>query len=152
MIPVQRVQLIERYASGLNDACKAIERLAPAELDAAAEGEWCARQIAHHLADTELFRSTRLRLLLAEDDPFIPSFDEAHFARVLHYERPIEASLALVRATLATNLALLERIGEEEWLRSGRHQEFGAFSIEDWLERAANHGPEHLAQLGGLRS
>jgi len=133
----------------LDDACGLLASRDGADLDTAADGEWSARQIAHHLADTELFRSTRLRLL-AEDAPFIPSFDEAHFARVLHYDRPIGNSLVLVRATLDTNLALLERLGEQDWLRAGTHEEFGAFSVSDWLQRAANHGHEHAAQLRGL--
>jgi len=59
---------------------------------ASAPGKWSAREIVHHLADSEMTSAIRLRRLLAEDKPVINGYDEAECARRLHYDRPIEGS------------------------------------------------------------
>jgi hypothetical protein len=150
MTASERRELMERYASGLDAVTELLSRFDARQLDESPHGEWSARQIAHHLADTELFRSTRLRTLLAEDAPLLASFDESSFAERLFYERPIEASLALLRAATETNLALLACLDEADWQRAGTHEELGPFSVEAWLQRAANHAHEHAGQLRGL--
>ena len=44
--------------------------------------------VVHHLADSETNSYLRLRKLLAEDGPTLQGYDEAHWAEVLHYDRP----------------------------------------------------------------
>ena len=39
-------------------------------------GKWSARQIVAHLADAELVGAHRFRLVIAEDNPAIPAFDQ----------------------------------------------------------------------------
>ena len=51
---------------------------------------WTAREIVHHLADSEMTAAIRLRLLLVEDRPKILGYDQDAFVRRLHYERPHE--------------------------------------------------------------
>ena len=101
----------------------------------------------HHLADAELFRSVRLRQLLAEDDPRLPTFDQEHTATKVDYSRPIEGSLALLRAAMDANLELIRALPEQEWQRSGHQDGAGTYTLDDWLQRAANHGFEHAGQL-----
>jgi hypothetical protein len=103
--------------------------------------------VVHHLADTEAFRSVRLRQLLAFETPVIQAFDELALSRRLHYDRPIEASLTFVRAAVEASLELLSQMSDEDWGRSGHHTEEGDFSMEEWLRRAANHLQEHAAQI-----
>jgi hypothetical protein len=110
------------------------------------------RQVVHHLADTEIFRAARLRQLLAEDKPHLPSFDEATLARRLHYERPVETSLRLISACIDANLSLLAQLRGDDWSRGGTHSQLGSFSIGTWLERAAWHPNDHLGQLQKLRA
>lgn len=143
MDPVR--ELIERY----RDSCDAVvDALSEAELDSRPEsGEWTPREIVHHLADAELTRSVRLRRLLAEESPHIDGFDQDEYARRLHYDRPVEASLVAFRAAQESNLEILERLCEEEWSRAGTHSEFGSFGVRVWLERAAEHGYEHAEQI-----
>ena len=61
----------------------------------------------HHLADSEATSYIRIRKLLAEDDPIIHGYDEAEFARRLHYDRPIAASLAVLKSVRAATVELL---------------------------------------------
>ncbi|MDQ2966124.1 MAG: DinB family protein, partial [Chloroflexota bacterium] len=68
-----------------------------------------------------------------------------------HYDRPIEASLAVLRAVRASSLELLESLTPAEWSRSGRHSESGAYSVDDWLRIYANHSADHAEQIRRAR-
>ncbi|HEX5371020.1 MAG TPA: DinB family protein, partial [Dehalococcoidia bacterium] len=147
--PVERTLLIQRYAEGY-DALVAALAEAEDVMEVAPPGEWTPRQIAHHVADAAVIQSARLRILLAEDDPYIPGFDELGFADRLQYDRSIVSSLVLLHAMQDANLELLDGLSEDDWLRAGRHEEYGHFSVEDWLERAADHPHDHAAQIQAL--
>src|SRR3954452_8800653 len=94
-----RRKLIDQYKDGYRAVTAALAGATDAELDAhPAPGKWSAREIVHHLADSEMTSAIRLRLLLAAERPTITGYDENEFARRLHYDRPIEASLAALEA------------------------------------------------------
>jgi hypothetical protein len=150
MTPEERAQLIRRYEDGVNVFVEALEGVPEPVRDFAPQGEWSAREIAHHIADFELVRGYRLRQLLAQDAPTLQSFDEGQFAARLHYYRPVEASLALYRATVQSNVELLTLAFPEDWLRAGNHDELGVFSLEYLLLRGAEHSYVHAAQLKKL--
>ena len=64
-----RRQLIARYKDGYREVAAALEGATDRELDARpAPGKWSAREIVHHLADSEMTSAIRLRLLVAEDN------------------------------------------------------------------------------------
>src|SRR5579883_1572222 len=117
-----------------------------------AEGGWTPRQIVHHLADSETTSAIRLRRLLAENQPVIQGYDEELFARKLHYDRPIGASLELLRAVRAASAELLDWLTEEEWTREGTHSEQGSYSVEDWLRIYAAHAHDHAAQILSVKA
>ena len=128
---------------------EAVRGLGEADLDRRpSDGGWTPRQVVHHLGDSEMMSAMRLRLLLAEDKPTIHGYDEAEFARRLHYDtRPIEPSLDAMRAARESTATLLEDLSEEDWSRSGTHTESGAYSVETWLEIYAAHGHDHADQV-----
>ncbi len=142
-----RAQLVEEYAKGPHMVANA---LVGTDYDVSPEG-WTPRQVVHHLADATRVAGVRLRRLLAEDGPAIESYDEAHYADVLHYERPIDTALEEFRITVASNVELLNVLTEEEWARTGTHDEFGPYSIDLWLERQAAHVREHADQIKRCR-
>lgn len=147
---------IERYRRGADAVDAALDGLSDAHdpegrLDRRppddAEG-WTAREIVHHLADSEMTSAIRLRRLLAEDDPVIQGYDEAAFARRLHYDRrPIAASLNAMRAARDASANLLDHLTEEEWHRKGTHTESGPYSVTDWLAIYADHAHDHADQI-----
>jgi hypothetical protein len=94
----------------------------------------------------------RLRRLIAEDDPLIQGYDEPEWARRLHYDRPIEPSLALLHAVRAASLQLLQSLADDEWRRTGTHTESGPYSVERWLGIYAAHPREHAEQIRAARS
>ncbi len=97
-----RQALIDQYCEGPGVVTAALAGATEDELNARpGPDEWSAREVVHHLADSEATSYIRLRRLLAEDDPVIYGYDEAEFARRLHYDRPIAASLAVLKSVRA---------------------------------------------------
>ena len=77
--------------------------------------------VIHHVADSETNSYVRLRRLLAEPiGTTIQGYDEAQWARVLHYDRPVDQSLAVFRAVRDSSAELLDRITPDDLARVGR--------------------------------
>jgi hypothetical protein len=149
----ERAQLIERYENAYAEVAAALEGITDAELDARpGPSEWSAREIVHHLADSEMTSAIRLRKLLAEDNPTIQGYDEPEFARKLHYERPLEGSLLAFRGARESTATLLHRLSDNDWSRSGTHTESGPYSVETWLRIYAAHGHDHADQIRRARA
>ena len=147
-----RTRLLERYRSGIEALDEALAAITEEELDRPQPaGEWTAREVVHHLADSESMAYIRLRRLIAEDNPAIQGYDEPEWARRLHYDRPIEASRAVVGAVRAASLQLMESLTEAEWARTGTHSESGAYSVTQWLEIYAGHTHDHADQIRKAR-
>jgi hypothetical protein len=148
----ERDLLIAQYKDGYRAVADALLKITPEELDASpAPGKWTARQIVHHLADSEMTAAVRFRLLLAEDRPAIKGYDQDRFADRLHYERPYEASLELFRAARASTAELMGCLSEADWLREGTHSEVGRFGVDTWLRIYAPHAHRHAEQIRAAR-
>ena len=154
----ERGVLMERYRGGADAFRAAVADVADAELDRTGiDGEWTVREIAHHLADSELTSAIRLRRLIAEDEPLIQGYDEVAFVRRLHVtERPIATSVDAAAAARASSYTILESLTEDEWGRTGRHSDSGEYSVGEWLRTYANHPWDHAEQarrvLAALRA
>jgi len=149
----ERARLMEQYGAGIGAVEAALADITEAELDRRPPEPdgWTARQVVHHLADSESMAYTRLRRLVADDDPQLAGYDEPEWARRLHYDRPIEPSLAVVRAVRASSLQLLGSLTDEEWTRTGTHSESGPYSVDLWLEIYADHCADHANQIRAAR-
>src|SRR5947209_4896155 len=140
----QRAELIARYEDGYQMIVNALEGITDAEMDARpAPGEWSAREVVHHLADSEMTSAIRLRLLLAAEEPTLLGYDEAEFARRLYYDRPVTASLEAFKAARRTTAEILHRMGDAEWERGGTHTVTGNDTARDCLGVYANHAVVH---------
>src|SRR5687768_10440315 len=103
MQPDERDQLIPQYKEGYSAVAAARVKITHDELAATpGAGEWSAREIAHHLAGSEMTPAVRFRSRVAEDAPAIKGYDQESFAGRLHYERPHEASRERSRAARAS--------------------------------------------------
>ena len=144
--------LIARYRAGYDEVVAALAGITPVELDRADADGWTARQVVHHLADSEWTSALRLRKLLAEPAPVLWAYPEEVWAKALFYDRrPIEPSLAALKAARETTLSILEQMSEADWGREGWHTESGRYTVERWLEIYAAHAYEHAAQIRGAR-
>ena len=144
-----RDKLIAQYDDGHRAGLDALRGASDVELDRRpGDGEWSAREVVHHLADSEMTSAIRLRRLLCEDTPVIAAYDEGEFARRLHYDtRPIEPSLDAVAAARRTSSDILRLLDDADWSRAGTHTESGEYSVDDWLETYAAHAHDHAEQI-----
>jgi len=147
-----RRTLIDRYRAGYAAIVEALDGADDAALDRRpGPGTWSAREIVHHLADSEMTSAIRLRRLLAEDEPTIVGYDQEEFARRLHYDRPIASSLEAFRWARVTTAEILDRMTDADWQRAGTHSETGAYPVTRWLEIYAEHAHQHAAQIRRAR-
>src|ERR671919_1644345 len=106
-----RAKLVERYKEGTRVFAEALEGITDGELDAhPGPAEWTAREVVHHMADSEMTSAIRLRRLIAEDAPTIQGYDQEEYAQRLFYsERPIEPSVEAVGPARRTPAGMLDR-------------------------------------------
>jgi hypothetical protein len=147
-----RPSRIKSYRDGVDVVRQALAGATDRELDARpAAGKWTAREIVHHLADSEMTAAIRLRRLIAEDEPNVGSYDENTYAQRLHYGRPIAASFEAFRSARESTAEILDRLTSAEWSRAGVHPEHGPYSVDRWLEIYAVHAHNHAAQITRAR-
>ncbi len=145
---IERQKLVQQYRHGHGAVVSSLAGITEAELDERPSADaWTAREIVHHLADSETNSYIRLRKILAEDNTTLIAYDEAEWARRLHYGRSIEPSLAVLKAVRDASAQLLDALPPADWQRSGTHPEHGAYSIDTWLEIYAAHAVDHAEQI-----
>jgi hypothetical protein len=147
----EKETLIRQYRDGYRVVVEALDGVTEDELDRSATGDWTPRQIAHHLADSEMMSAIRIRRLLAEPEPVIYGYDEKAFAERLTGDRPIQPSLEAMRWARETCAQLLERMTDDDWRIVGTHTESGRYSTEEWLRIYASHAHDHAAQITRAR-
>ena len=139
------------YEAATNDFLDAVASISSAQYDRRVEGGWSARQVIHHVADSEAQSYARLRRLVAEPSGvIIQGYVEALWARspLLGYEElPVEHSLAVFGAVRQASLDILRRLDESDLDRAGVHTESGPYSVHSWVNSYVAHPHEHAAQL-----
>jgi len=145
--------LCDDYAEATQDFLEAVAvALAhPDRLDRHVDGGWSARQVIHHVADSETQSGVRLRRLLAEPlGSDIQGYDEDAWSRTpsLGYEElPVETSIAVISAVRAATLAVARRVQPDDLARYGVHSESGRYELAEWFEIYRNHPRYHAQQL-----
>ena len=154
MTSEERERLIGQYAAGYDDVKVALEGFPPASLAAhPIAGKWSAREIVHHLADSESISAQRLRRLLSEEHPIIQGYDQEAYAVLLRYNlRDHAPALDFFRAARETTLQLLREMGDDDWKRTGWHTESGLYSASTWLKIYAVHAHNHAGQIARLKA
>jgi DinB superfamily len=139
------------YEDATRELLAAADALDEHVLDRHVEGGWSARQIIHHLADSEAQSYARLRRLLAEPaGSLIQGYDEAAWAacETLGYTQlPIEHSLAVFRAVRTASADIVRRLSLADLERYALHTEAGHYSVATWLTTYTSHPRDHAAQM-----
>jgi hypothetical protein len=148
-----RQAMLDQYKRGYQEVAEAVAGATDAELDARPEpGKWTAREIVHHLADSEMTSAIRMRNVIATDNVAIVGYDQEVFAKRLHYDRPIAASLAAFKAARETTAEILDLLSEADWRREGTHTEHGRYGMDTWLEIYSVHAHDHAVQIRRARA
>lgn len=152
-LPEDISPVFERFVRGPGVVREAVHGVGPSTISRPGREGWSIRDVLVHLADAELVRATRIRLILAEDEPELFDFDEGKWKRKLQYLwRSPEASLALFESLRYTSAELLRECDGKAWERAGIHPIDGRLSVRELLARGANHAEEHAAQVRALRN
>ncbi len=110
-----------------------------------ADGEWNALQVVGHLLDVDVVYEFRWRLILTQDRPGYPGYDEKRWSQL---PRPAPTQLlAALEGLRAVNLALLEGVDDDDATRSGVHGEQGEERFDLTVRKIAGHDLAHLNQL-----
>ena len=139
-----------QYENATREFLNTVQELSDADLDVSNSGAWTARQVIHHVADSEAQSYARLRRLIAEPGTQIQGYDEGGWGEneTLGYKYlPIEPSLEVFKAVRASSLEIIKRLSEPQLENSGIHTESGEYTIKTWLETYINHPLEHAAQI-----
>lgn len=140
----------DSYAQATAEFLIVANQLSEVELDASNTGGWTARQVIHHVADSEAQSYARLRRLIAEPGTQIQGYDEAGWGEneTLGYkDLPITQSLEVFKAVRASSLEIIKRLNPNQLDNSGTHSESGEYTVKTWLETYINHPLEHAAQI-----
>ena len=154
MTPEEREGLINQYATGYAEVVNALAGFPSDQLSShPLPNKWSAREIVHHLADSESTSAIRLRRLLVEEHPVIDGYDQDLYASRLKYnERDLLPALDAFCAARETTMQLIRLMNDSDWQREGEHSESGRYSTEDWLRIYAAHAHNHAAQIRRLRA
>jgi hypothetical protein len=116
-----------------------------------APGKWTLAQVVAHLADAELAYGWRLRLVLTQDNPPLPGYDQNAWVAAFEYADadPLQ-SLETFAALRRWNLRLWRRLAPAELARTGVHPQRGPESLELIRRLVAGHDLRHRRQIERL--
>jgi hypothetical protein len=107
--------------------------------------EWPAAFIVGHLFDVDVVYGFRWRLVITEDDPVYPGYDEALWSPLARL--PFWQMLDAWTGLRASNVALLRSLPVEDWQRTGRHGEQGGETMEVMIRKVVGHDIAHINQI-----
>lgn len=113
-----------------------------------APGEWAVIEVVGHIADTEERALGRMRIMIAEDDPWLEPFDQVALAEERRYiDLDLNGELDRFGRLRQQHVAELQALEDAAWERTGRHGEHGKISIELYEVHVAAEEVDHLAQI-----
>jgi uncharacterized damage-inducible protein DinB len=111
-------------------------------------GKWSVMEVIQHLADSDLVFGYRLRMMVTEDRPAIPGYDQDAWARTFRYrDVPLATALDQLRGQRIANIAVLRGLTPAQLAREGLHSERGAESAGFLLRLMAAHDLVHRRQI-----
>ncbi|MBI3866767.1 MAG: DinB family protein [Planctomycetia bacterium] len=138
--------LIEQYRSGPAALRAATAGMTREQLAARpVAGKWSTLEVLCHLADFEPIYADRMKRVLAEDNPHLPSGDPDLFqARLAYSSRDAAEELAVIESVRSQMARILKTLPEADFLRTGKHSMDGPLALYVLLERITIHIPHHL--------
>jgi len=143
---MNRSQLIEEYGKAGTDLRMAVRGLERDDLIAyPVPGTWSIQEIIIHITDSDLIVADRMKRVIAEENPTLTGFNEAHFARNLFYnEQSAEDAVTIVELNRRNFARVLAKLPDGAFDRTGMHTERGPMKLIDLLEGSVKHLKHHL--------
>ena len=142
-------ELMEKMEKGPDGFASAIRGVSDAILSRRPDGKnWTAKEIICHMRDTEEVFITRLRSVIAMEEPkFIPPEPDRWAEERQYMCNDLQGALSAFRKRRADTLKFFRELRPEQWDRTGIHPTRGRQTLKDLLGIIANHDPNHLEQL-----
>ena len=109
-------------------------------------GQWSVQEVLAHLADNAIVASWRIRMVLAQGNPTLTTYDEEAWAWAYRGIQPRD-SLAILRLPRRTTADLLHRISAGAWQRTAYQPERGVTTLQDIVVAQVNHIEEQLRKI-----
>lgn len=115
-------------------------RIVPGRPD---DATWSALEYACHVRDVHLRYDARFHLMLDQDDPLSPNWDQDASAVDDRYDEQDPATVVAELSAAAEQVAAtLEAVVGEQWQRPGRRSDGASFTV-DTMSRYFAHDPVH---------
>ena len=117
-----------------------------------AEDVWAPLEYACHVRDVCTLYHERLVLMLLQDDPLYPNWDQDATAVEERYEAQDPAVVARQLHDAAAGLAdAFDEVRDEQWFRTGRRSDGARFDIAGFSRYLLHDPVHHLHDVSGHR-
>lgn len=151
---IDRDKVLEILQKNYDELSKQLEGISDQEAALRpAEGEWSIKETLGHLLVCEEYAHARLVRMAYETNPYLSAFNDHQLLEVRGYRSTsAQEVLNTFMAFGRENLELLTKLTDEQWQRTGHHEERGMITIHYIAEQMlAEHHQEHLKQIQDLR-
>ena len=115
-------------------------------------GRWSTLEYACHVRDVFRLYDHRLSLMLTEDDPLYPNWDQDETAVRYRYGEQEPGVVAWQLSEAAQALAArFNAVSGDEWLRKGRRSDGATFTVETFARYFIHDPVHHLYDVTGVR-
>ena len=114
--------------------------------------KWSPLEYGCHVRDVFRLYDYRLGLMLAEDDPLFPNWDQDETAVSDRYGEQDPADVARQLAAAADAIAgRFAGVSGDQWSRTGRRSDGAAFTVETFGRYFVHDPVHHLYDVTGVR-
>lgn len=111
---------------------------------------WSALEYGAHVRDVCRIFTTRVQLMLDQDDPVFTNWDQDATALAERYDRQDPATVSAELAEAGEELATAySRVGHDEWARTGQRSNGSTFTVETLGQYALHDLFHHLWDVRG---
>lgn len=113
---------------------------------------WSTLEYACHVRDVFRLFAYRLDLMLTQDDPLFPNWnqDETALAELYGQQDPARVAVELVEAGEVLALAF-DRVPDEAWGRTGSRSDGARFTVESFARYLVHDPVHHLFDVTGVK-
>jgi hypothetical protein len=123
---------------------------APDAADRPSPDRWSALEYGCHVRDVFRLYDYRLGLMLAEDDPLYPNWDQDETAVDDDYASQSPAVVADELAAASDAIAdSFAAVSSDQWLRPGRRSDGASFTVETFARYLMHDPVHHLHDVTG---
>ncbi|HEY0935462.1 MAG TPA: DinB family protein [Trebonia sp.] len=115
--------------------------------------KWSALEYGCHVRDVLRLYDRRLALMLTEDDPLYPNWDQDETALADRYDTQDPATVAAALAAAARTVASrFAAVAGQQWDRPGRRSDGATFTVETFARYFVHDPVHHLYDVTGERA